>query len=72
MVRTIVLTRSEAMDINWVWIVVGLIPYSIKRHQTKDEQILTVKALIWRLTIRRKNERCLWDLYIPFIEHLQQ
>ena len=24
------------MDINWFWLAVGLIPYSIKRHQTKD------------------------------------
>lgn len=60
------------MDINWLWLAVGLIPYSIKRHQTKNEQLLTVKALFWRLTIRCKEGQCLWDLYIPFIEHLRQ
>lgn len=57
------------MDFNWLWLV-GLIPYYIKRHQTKDEQLLTVKALFWRLTIRWK-EQCSWDLSIPFIEHLR-
>ena len=59
------------MEINWFWLAVGFIPYYIKRHQTKDEQLLTVKALFWRLTIRWK-EQCSWDLYIPFIEHLRQ
>ena len=57
------------MDINWFWLVVGLVPYSIKRHQTKGEQMLTVKALFWRLTIRWKEGRNLWDISIPFIEH---
>jgi hypothetical protein len=56
----------------WFWIVVGILPYAIKRHQTRDEQLLTVKALFWRLTIRWKQGHCLWDLYISFIEHLQK
>src|SRR5450631_3706258 len=60
------------MDIHSLWIIVGLIPYSINQHQTKEEQVLTVKALFWRLTIHWKQGQCSWDLYIPFIEHLQQ
>jgi hypothetical protein len=60
------------MNINWLWLVVGLIPYSIKRQYIKNEQILTVKALFWRLTLRRKEEKYIWDLHIPFIEHLRQ
>ena len=60
------------MDINWLWILIGLIPYSIKRQEIKNEQILTVKALFWRLTIRRKAGQVSWELYIPFIEHLRQ
>ena len=60
------------MDINWLWLAVGLIPYSIKRQQSRNEQVLTVKALFWRLTIHWRQEQCSWDLYIPFIEHLRQ
>jgi len=60
------------MDINWLWLVVGLIPYSIKRQYIKNEQMLTIKALFWRLTIHWKDGQCSWNLYIPFIEHLQQ
>ncbi len=59
------------MQINWLWLGVGLIPYSIKRQQAKNEQILMIKALFWRLTIRWKEGQVSWDLYIPFIEHLR-
>lgn len=60
------------MQIYWLWFVVGLIPYSIKQQQKKDEHILTLKALFWRLTIRWRKEQCSWDVHIPFIEHLRQ
>ncbi len=59
------------MQINWLWLVVGLIPYSIKQQHTKNGQMLTMKALFWRLTIRWKDGQCLWNLYIPFIEHVR-
>src|SRR5260370_42003474 len=36
--------RVMTMDIKH-WLAVGLIPYSIKRQHTKNEQVLTVKAL---------------------------
>lgn len=72
MVRIIVLTGVMTMQINWLWLVVGLLPYSIKQQNTKDEQLLTIKALFWRITIRYKQGKCSWDLYIPFIEHLRQ
>jgi len=60
------------MQISWYWIVIGLIPYSIKRQKTKNEQTVIVKALFWRLTFRQKGEQSSWDVYIPFIEHLRQ
>lgn len=72
MVRTFVFIWSETMQINWFLIVVGIIPYSIKQYRTKDEQVLSVKALFWWLIIRWKNEQRSWELYIPFIDHLRQ
>jgi hypothetical protein len=42
----------------WFWVATGLLPYAIKRHQTKDEQILSVRALFWRLTIRWRQGQC--------------
>ncbi len=72
MVRTIGFTTGVmTMDIK-LWIVVGLLPYFIKQQKGKKEQILTIKALFWRLTVRWKEGQASWDLYIPFIEHLRE
>ncbi len=60
------------MQINWLWLAVGLIPYSIKRQQTKDEQMLSMHALFWRLTIHWLHGKCSWELSIPLITHLKQ
>ncbi len=60
------------MQINWLWLVVGLVPYSIKRQYSKDEQMLSIYALFWRLTIRWQSGTCSWDLSIPLITHLKQ
>ena len=59
------------MQINWFWLV-GFLPYSIKRSQTKDAQILTMKALFWRLTVRWRKGQWSWEIYVPLIEHLRQ
>ncbi len=55
------------MEINWLWLVVGLMPYSIKRQNTKNEQVLYIRALIWRLAIRWQEERCSWEVSFPWI-----
>jgi hypothetical protein len=60
------------MQINWLWLVVGLIPYSIKRQHTKSVQMLSIRALFWRLTIHWEGEKCSWDVSIPLITHLKQ
>ena len=39
------------MQINWYWLLIGLIPYSIKRQKTKDKQIVRIRATFWHLTI---------------------
>lgn len=60
------------MQINWYWLIVGIVPYTIKRQRMRDEQVLTVKALFWRLTICWGSGPSSWDLSIPFIERLRQ
>ena len=57
------------MQINWHWLAVGIIPYSIKRQHTKDEQMLSIQALLWRLTIRWQRGKCSWDVSIPLITY---
>jgi hypothetical protein len=60
------------MQINWLWLAVGLIPYSIKRQQTKDEKLVRVRALYWLLTIHWQQGRCSWEISLPSIEHWRQ
>ncbi len=72
MMRIIVLTGVMTMQINWLWLIVGLLPYSIKRDKTKDRQISTAKALFWQVTIIWREEQYLLEVSIPLIEHLRQ
>jgi hypothetical protein len=60
------------MQINWLWLAVGLIPYSIKRQYTNDEQMLSMYAMLWRLIIHWQRGKCSWDLSIPLITLLKQ
>lgn len=56
----------------WFWLAVGFIPYSIKRQPTKNGQVLSIRAVFWRLTIRWQHGKCFWDLAIPLITHLKR
>ena len=60
------------MHINWIWLAIGLVPYSIKRQHTKDEQVLNIHALFWQLAIREGHGKRAWNLSIPLIMHLKQ
>ena len=60
------------MEINWFWLVVGLVPYSIKRQHVKDVQMLSIHALFWRLTIRKRRGIRSWNLSIPLVTHLKR
>jgi hypothetical protein len=60
------------MQIHWLWFVVGLVPYSMKRQHTKNDQMLSVHAFFWKLCIRRKNGHWNWELSLPFIKHWRQ
>ncbi len=60
------------MQINWFWLIVGLVPYTIKRQEAKDEQIMTLKALFWQLIIHWGNGHRSWDLSVLLVKHLGQ
>jgi hypothetical protein len=66
------LTGVMTMQINLSWLIVGLLPYYIKRDKTKDRQILTVKALFWLVTIHWEKEQYLWEVSIPLVKSLRQ
>ena len=58
------------MQIGWFWLVVGLLPYSIKQQRMKDGQVLSVHACFWRITIRWRQGKCSWVVSVPLITHL--
>ena len=60
------------MQIHWLWLAVGLIPYSIKRQYIKHEQLLCVSALFWHLTIHWQEGRCSWDISFPWMKRWPQ
>lgn len=60
------------VQIHWLWLAVGLTPYSIKRQHRKGVQMLSMHALFWQLTIRWQRGTYSWDLSIPLITHLKQ
>lgn len=57
------------MQINWRWLVVGIIPYSIQWQQRKEEYSVHIRALFWRLSIRSQKGQRSWELALPLIEH---
>jgi hypothetical protein len=64
--------RSGTMHTIWFWLVAGLLPYAMKRYQTKDEHVLRVQALFWLLVIQWQQGHSSWEVYIPLIERLRQ
>jgi hypothetical protein len=72
MVRIIVSQGVMTMQINWLWFAVGFLPYSIKRQQMKDVQLVYARALSWHLTLRWQGRQCSWEISLPLIEHWRQ
>ncbi len=57
----------------WIWLIVGLVPYYIKRQQGKDEQTFEVRAIFWSLVIcQRHRGQHQWIVRIPLIERLRK
>lgn len=60
------------MQTIWFWLIVGLLPYAAKRDQTRDDLVLHVQALFWRLIIQWRQGHTSWEVYLPLIERLRQ
>lgn len=56
----------------WIWLLVSLIPYSIKRQQTPHMQSLVLAALFWQFTLKYQKRQCLWSFSLPCIEQIQR
>jgi hypothetical protein len=67
-------TMKEAMtmQINLLWLLVGLLPYTVQWQQGKDAHSVHIRALFWRLHIRSQKGQHSWELSLPLIEHWPQ
>lgn len=58
----------------WIWLAVGMVPYSIKRKHLKGGvRTVEMRALFWSLNVRlRRSGRHDWRVYIPLVEQLRE
>lgn len=71
--RIIVITESVVlMDHFWIWLIAGLVPYSITWKSIAGERVLRIRALFWYFEVQQNKRHCEWIVRIPFIEQLRQ
>ena len=57
----------------WLWLIVGLLPYSIHVQKVKGDRIVKIRAIFWLLSLCVRKSGCLqWKLYVPLIEHMRK
>jgi hypothetical protein len=56
----------------WIWLIVGLIPYYIKKQPSRNGWILQIRALFWSLELHRPRVGLnKWTIRVPLIERLR-
>ncbi len=60
------------MHIQWFWLVVSLLPYTIERQKTSNMQSLVLSALLWQFSCTYQKKQCTWSFSLPWIKHVQQ
>lgn len=56
----------------WIWLLLSIVPYSIKRQQTPNMQSLVLAALFWQFSINSQEKRCSWSFSLSWIEQIQR
>ena len=56
----------------WLWFVIGMIPYTLKRQFLTDgSRLLQARAFFWSAEIRvSRGRRVQWTIRIPLIQRL--
>lgn len=53
----------------WIWLLVSVVPYSVKRERTSNIQSLVLSALFWQFCIKyQKRYHYSWSFSLPWIE----
>ncbi len=55
----------------WIWLLVSIVPYSIKRRQTSKMQSLALSALFWQFCLTYQKRQYSWSFSLPWIKQMQ-
>jgi len=56
----------------WIWLLVSVIPYSIKQRQTSNMQSLVLSALFWQFSLIYQKRQYSWSFSLPWIKQMQR
>ncbi len=56
----------------WTWLLLSIVPYSIKRRRASNMQSLLLSALFWQFSLHHQKRQCSWSFSLPWIRHMQR
>lgn len=56
----------------WTWLLLSIVPYSIKRQRTPNMQSLVLSALFWQFSLHHQKRQYSWSFSLPWIKRMQR
>lgn len=56
----------------WIWLLLSIVPYSIKRRRTVNMQSLVLSALFWQFSFTYQKRQSSWSFSLPWIKRMQR
>jgi hypothetical protein len=56
----------------WIWLLLSIIPYSIKRQRESHMQSLVLAALFWQFSLTSQKGRYAWSFSLPWVRRIQR
>lgn len=56
----------------WIWLLLGIIPYSMKRRRGSHRQSLVLLALFWQFSLTSQRGQYAWSFSLLWIKHMQR
>jgi hypothetical protein len=56
----------------WIWLLLSITPYSIKRRRGSNMQSLVLSALFWQFSLTSQKGRYAWSFSLPWVRRVQR
>lgn len=56
----------------WIWLLLSIIPYSIKRRKGSHMQSLVLLALFWQFSLTSQRGQYAWSFSLPWVKRIQR